>query len=212
MKGFKRCNKGHFYKEGLDKCPYCPGGSASAHNGGNSDKTQIVGGGDTAGGADGNDKTQIFGGGGAAGGDDSTVVFGGGASKGGGRDLSKTHISGMDDVAEGEVATPRQSRKITGWIISYTIDAMGVDHRIYEGNNRIGKNPGREITVTTDSTVSSEHANILHKRGVWFLEDEMSSNGTFVNGEELKPRNPVEIKDNDMIKVGNTEFKFKTAL
>ena len=210
MKGFKRCDKGHFYKEGLDSCPYCPGGNASTSSGGNSDKTQIVGGGSDGGGNI--DKTQIFGGGGAAGGDDSTVVFGGGASKGGGRDLSKTHISGMPDGGEGETATPRQTRKITGWIISYTIDAMGVDHRIYEGNNRIGKNPDREITITTDSTVSSEHANILHKRGVWYLEDEMSSNGTFVNGEELKPRNPIELKDNDVIRVGDTEFKFKTAL
>ena len=24
MKGFKQCEKNHFYKESLDKCPYCP--------------------------------------------------------------------------------------------------------------------------------------------------------------------------------------------
>ena len=25
MKGFKRCNQGHFYKEKCEVCPYCPG-------------------------------------------------------------------------------------------------------------------------------------------------------------------------------------------
>ena len=26
MKGFKQCEKNHFYKESLDECPYCPKG------------------------------------------------------------------------------------------------------------------------------------------------------------------------------------------
>jgi hypothetical protein len=218
MKGFNKCEKGHFYKEELNACPYCPGNSNSETSGGGlSDKTQIVGGGmDTkVEGGGGNDKTQIFGAGtgSSSGGSDKTQIFGGGNSAGGGRDLSKTFISGMDEVDDsGEVAAPRATRKITGWIISYSIDPMGVDFRVYEGKNRIGKDPSLEITVTTDNTVSANHAIILFRSGVWYLEDEMSANGTFLNGEELRPRNPVELSDNDTIKVGNTEFKFKTSI
>ena len=29
MKGFKQCEKNHFYKESLDECPYCPKGTVS---------------------------------------------------------------------------------------------------------------------------------------------------------------------------------------
>ena len=25
MKGFKQCSRGHFYKDTLSECPYCPG-------------------------------------------------------------------------------------------------------------------------------------------------------------------------------------------
>jgi hypothetical protein len=28
MKGFKRCSNGHFYKEDLQTCPHCSGGTA----------------------------------------------------------------------------------------------------------------------------------------------------------------------------------------
>ena len=27
MKGFKQCEKNHFYKEDMDECPYCPKGT-----------------------------------------------------------------------------------------------------------------------------------------------------------------------------------------
>ena len=222
MKGFKRCDKGHFYKEDLTACPYCPGNSNQGNSGGGlSDKTQIVGGGVDTTKSDGgglSDKTQIFGGGGGGNDSNKTQVFGGGgsgsSSGGGGRDLNKTFIAGMETEEEsGEtVQKVRAARKITGWIISYTMDAMGVDYRIYEGKNRVGSDPSMEITVATDNTVSGNHAIILYRSGVWYLEDEMSANGTFLNGEELKPRNPVEISDNDKIKVGNTEFLFKTAI
>ena len=216
MKGFNQCGKGHFYKEELDACPYCPGNSSeSQKSNSSSDKTQIVGGGmDTKiPASSGNDKTQIFGGGGQGSGDGKTQIFGGGKGAGAARDLSKTFISGVDeDDAESGKKKARATRKITGWIVSYTMDSMGVDFRIYEGKNRIGKDPALEITITTDQTVSANHAVLLFRNNVWYLEDEMSANGTYVDGAELRPRNPVELKDNDVIKVGNTEFKFKTAI
>ena len=30
MNGFKKCSNGHFYKEDLNACPYCPGGNAGS--------------------------------------------------------------------------------------------------------------------------------------------------------------------------------------
>jgi pSer/pThr/pTyr-binding forkhead associated (FHA) protein len=39
------------------------------------------------------------------------------------------------------------------------------------------------------------------------LQDELSANGTFVNGNKVDSR--IELKDNDEIKVGKTSFKIK---
>ena len=215
MEGFKRCSNGHFFKEALNECPHCPAGGGNTP-GSDSDKTQVGG----MGGRKGDfDETQIFGQGvGQAGKDDATQVLGAPSKTARGsapRDLDKTYIGGVttseDNGSGATTSEPRAARKITGWIISYTIDEMGVDYRIYEGKNRIGKNPASEITILADSTVSAEHAIILYRSGVWYLEDEMSANGTFLNGEELRPRNPVEIKDGDDVRLGDTVFKFKTC-
>lgn len=221
MKGFKRCDNGHFYKEDLDQCPYCPGGSATS-GGNDMGKTQV--GGETTSGGDlgktqvfgsggGGDKTQVFG---AGGGNDSTQVFGGQSSGGGKKDLSKTFIQGVtdaDDSPDGDAVsqTPRATRKLTGWLVSFTLDPMGLDYRLYEGNNSIGKAPENTITVTKDSTISSKHATILHKKGKFWIRDEMATNGTYLNNEELEIGQPYEMNDGDELKLGDTVFLFKKA-
>ena len=222
MNGFKKCNNGHFYKESLDSCPYCPGGAGAANNGGNVDlnKTIVGGGGNTSSGSD-NAKTEVFGSQGSGSNSDQTKVFGGGASSGSGqpkRDLNRTYIAGVTDEdtsGSGNSASidsmPRSTRRIVGWILSYTLDPMGVDYRIYEGNNTIGRDPGNSITITKDSTISGKHANILYKKGKFYIKDEMAANGTFINDEELEIEKAYPLHDGDVIRLASTTFIFKSS-
>ena len=134
------------------------------------------------------------------------------------RDLSKTFISEVETVDEGdgkgakEVVRQRATRRIVGWLISYTLDPMGIDYRIYEGNNSVGRGADCDITVASDSSISSRHATILFKKGKFFVRDEMAANGTFINDDELEIGQPYEMKDGDELKCGNTVFKFKSPL
>jgi hypothetical protein len=89
----------------------------------------------------------------------STQIFGGGSKniQSPKKDLNRTFIQGMEINDEGKnvvIETARQTRKIVGWIISYSLDAMGLDFRIYEGNNTIGRDPENTITVASDSANS----------------------------------------------------------
>jgi hypothetical protein len=219
MNGFKKCNNGHFYKEDLSNCPYCPGGAGNSNNSGNSDLNKtIVAGGMTSSGTD-NAKTDVFGT--QSNVSDQTKVFGSGNPQASGqpkRDLNRTYIAGVTDAdasstSDGAVidATPRASRRIVGWILSYTLDPMGVDYRIYEGNNTIGREPGNSITITKDTTISGKHANILYKKGNFWIKDEMAANGTFLNDEELEIEKAYPLKDGDVIRLANTTFKFKCS-
>jgi hypothetical protein len=219
MNGFKKCNNGHFYKEDLSNCPYCPGGAGNSNNSGNSDLNKtIVAGGMTSSGTD-NAKTDVFGT--QSNVSDQTKVFGSGIPQASGqpkRDLNRTYIAGVTDAdssstSDGAVidATPRASRRIVGWILSYTLDPMGVDYRIYEGNNTIGREPGNSITITKDTTISGKHANILYKKGNFWIKDEMAANGTFLNDEELEIEKAYPLKDGDVIRLANTTFKFKCS-
>jgi hypothetical protein len=213
MNGFKQCASGHFYKDDIPNCPYCPNANqSSAPPSLNLDKTVVPGAGNK------DDKTQVFGGQPTSS-NAQTSVFGGASSSpapsGAPRDLNRTYIAGVTDntAADGasnqEVA-PRAARKIVGWILSYTLDPMGVDYRIYEGSNTIGRDPGNTITITKDPTISSEHVNILYKHGKFYIKDKMTANGTFLNGEELEVEKAYDIVDGDLLRFGNTEFKFKS--
>lgn len=71
----------------------------------------------------------------------------------------------------------------------------------------IGRDPNCAILLRHDS-VSSRHARLdwraQHAR--WFVEDNVSRNGTFVNGERVSQR---ALADGDRVKVGAVEFVFE---
>lgn len=61
----------------------------------------------------------------------------------------------------------------------------------------IGREMGRDLVIP-DFTISHAHAEIRLKLGRYFLTDLNSSNGTYVNGQQVTEK-PVEIKDKDII-------------
>jgi len=112
-------------------------------------------------------------------------------------------------VVADEDAQKRSSKgKIVGWLISYTRHSDGEDHRIYAGYNRIGANPVCDIVIE-DETVSGSHAIIVHRDGRFLVKDDLSRNGTFVNGREITEAVPLQ--SYDQIRVGNTFLTFVAA-
>jgi hypothetical protein len=204
MQGFKKCNNGHFYREHLGDCPYCKEGSA---DGGSTQLTENIGNfsdglsrtGTIPTSASDSDRTQVFGG--AAGfsklsGKD-TIKIDSGRSDFDSND--RTFIGGItndtNDSSDRGVSNsgaeigPRATRKIVGWLISYTIDPMGMD-----------------------PTISSKHLNILFRQGKYYARDEMSANGSWINNEPMEISHPYILNDGDILKLGDTVFKFKSSL
>ena len=201
MKGFKQCNNGHFYQENLDFCPHCPAPNQSFTTG-NLDKTVIENEGfnDTVAIITNNlDKTEF--------------------------DIPKPPVSKQVDLSKTYIATDeiettdkgvekkvlRERRKLVGWLVSFTIDSLGRDYRIYEGRNTLGTATSNDIILNTDSSVSSNHAVILFRNNTLYIKDNLSTNGTKLNGEDLEPDKSFTFKDNSKIELGDTVFLFRTA-
>jgi len=98
------------------------------------------------------------------------------------------------------------STKLVGWLVSYDIDPAGIDYKLYEGKTKIGRSNHCKIIVN-DSTVSEEHVLLLYKDEKFILQDELSANGTFVNGEQIEER--VLLEDGDEITFGSVNFIIK---
>ena len=88
---------------------------------------------------------------------------------------------------------------------------MGIDWRLYEGTNLIGRDAKNTIIISKDPTISSEHAVILYKKGKFKIKDKMTANGTFINGVELEVEEAFDLNDGDDLRLGNSIFKFKSA-
>jgi pSer/pThr/pTyr-binding forkhead associated (FHA) protein len=93
-----------------------------------------------------------------------------------------------------------------GWLVSYDIDPDGIDFKLYGGRTKIGSSNHCKIFVN-DSTISEEHVLLLCKDGKIILQDELSANGTFVNGKRIEER--VLLNDGDEIKLGSVTFIIK---
>ena len=110
------------------------------------------------------------------------------------------------------VDEPRSaSGKLVGWLVSFTWDKAGQDFRLREGKNLIGRDPSAgEIAIPQDSRMSNLHATLIYRNGRFLIGDEHSMNGTFVNDKDVSEVQLYELQNNDLITLGDTQFKLKT--
>lgn len=111
-------------------------------------------------------------------------------------------VSAPDDPAG------KSKGKIVGWLVSYTKYADGVDFKLRSGFNRIGAHPACDLVIE-DETVSGSHAVIVYRDGRCLIKDELSRNGTFVNGNEVSEARVLQ--NYDQVRVGNTILTFVSA-
>ena len=98
-----------------------------------------------------------------------------------------------------------QKREVVGWLVVMNGTQKGIDFRIYTGLNNIGAAADNDIVVT-DEYLSSRHSMIRYEDGRYELIDNGSTNGSFVNEKRI---NREELIDNDTIRLGRTELRFK---
>lgn len=214
----QQCPNGHQYDSSIygNNCPFCP-----------SEATQISGGGMTpppfnsGGGYDaqpafgGNEATQVMGGYDPqpvnsyndAAREERTQLMGEAtqaavsSSFGEGRTVIRG-AGGEDAPKTGE------ARRLVGLLVTYSIDPNGQVFPIYEGRNIIGRDQSCDIALGGDDKVSSKHLVILWRpqEGIMWGEDQMSSNGTYLNGEFVSEK--FRLRHEDVLLVGDTKFVY----
>jgi pSer/pThr/pTyr-binding forkhead associated (FHA) protein len=116
------------------------------------------------------------------------------------------------------LATPAELRE------RIAAEREGVPFLVYrddDGAQRISRLAGRELTVGRDdeadvriewdTQVSGLHAELRRAGGSWLvIDDGLSRNGTFVNGERLVGRR--RLRDGDELRLGTTALVFRAPL
>jgi hypothetical protein len=101
---------------------------------------------------------------------------------------------------------PEKPRECVGWVVILSGTGKGQDFRLVTGKNVMGTAADCDI-VLPDKYMSSRHAVLRHEEGTFVLVDLDSTNGTFVNDRRVSKE---ELIDNDRVRLGRTELKFKS--
>ncbi|WP_026514219.1 trypsin-like peptidase domain-containing protein [Butyrivibrio sp. LB2008] len=81
---------------------------------------------------------------------------------------------------------------------------------INKNNFSIGKDSlNIDFRISDNSAISRRHASIKIENGQVVLEDNFSTNGTFVNGNKIQGGQTKQIKSGDVIKLANEEFDYR---
>lgn len=105
-----------------------------------------------------------------------------------------------------QVVEENEFKPVVGWLVALNGALKGHDFRIRDGKNVIGTAADTDI-VLTDQYMSARHAVIRHEEGMFVIVDLDSTNGTYVNDQRCSKE---ELIDNDRVRLGRTEMKFKS--
>ena len=93
---------------------------------------------------------------------------------------------------------PKLTRRATGVTVN-------IDKPVF----RIGKERDKvDFCITENRTVSRVHATIYTRSGSCYIEDNNSTNRTYINGTTVPANMEIKIKSGDVLKLSNEEFDF----
>lgn len=115
-----------------------------------------------------------------------------------------------------DMATPKTDHKVTS-----NHSPKGPNLRCISGNMAgqviplengcvIGKSSQPPYGIPDDMAISRRHCSFHSKEGAWYVRDEGSKNGTFVNQKRVDASQMIAIKPGDIISIGHGRFVFQT--
>jgi hypothetical protein len=109
-------------------------------------------------------------------------------------------------VATAAATQPR----IVAVLVSHSklVNESGAIFAIREGRNKIGSDPGCEIAVPQDGTMSGWNTSITFRDGKYWISAKDSMNGTYLNGVEVPPDSTQQLPNYATIRAGSTAFRF----
>lgn len=111
-----------------------------------------------------------------------------------------------EDLEEKEAALEREKPQPLPEF--YLASEEGADYPLQEGNNRVGRAAGSQIHIVAEK-VSRHHARLVQEKDQVELIDLGSTNGTFLNGEQLERNQTAALNPGDEIRFGDQVLFFK---
>lgn len=106
------------------------------------------------------------------------------------------YVLWLDIKRQERLMTQKQPPPIT---LFFKLDDESKPYRFTIPEILIGRDPACDCVIN-ESTVSAQHARLIHRQGQWWIEDLHSTNGTFLNKEPVFT--PMVITSGDELQCG----------
>lgn len=191
----KRCDNGHFIDESWDLCPYCPADNVEA-------EIPIVRPSRFA------ETASRAGAAAAAPSAEARRAPAPAPSPSPRRTDTGVAAPPMErTIAVSKIDSAAPKRYVVGWLVGLNGAARGESFAVRMGRNVLGRDRRSDIVVNDDQA-SSHHADLVFRpeERRYILMDHNSTNGTYVNEDEIEPRR--DLASNDVIRIGAHKFLF----
>jgi pSer/pThr/pTyr-binding forkhead associated (FHA) protein len=132
-------------------------------------------------------------------------------------ELESELVKAQDEFKE-RMSKRHPSKEIKTWGMSIRLKVKGKGQALVLANQpeliigraHRGCQPDVDLEPYQGSQagVSRQHSRLLRQGDGWFVEDLGSTNGTFVNGVKVAPRQMMIVKNGDIIRCGLMELQF----
>ncbi len=138
------------------------------------------------------------------------------AASGGGSGRRHTSVMDADDLkAPQEQRRPGGGRALTGILYTFSWSKLGQLFEIRDGRNYVGSGTVAadgdrpvDVLVSEDDKLSGAHFLVLCQGEKYRIRDCDSTNGTFVNGEQIDALG-IDLQDGSLVQAGATLFAFQ---
>jgi hypothetical protein len=96
------------------------------------------------------------------------------------------------------------NKRVVGFLVTFDDGAaLGKHWVLREGRTLLGSDPDVcQVVIENDTNVSGKHAVMVFRNGKLRINDEMSTNGTYLNGDDIEQ--PTEVTTGSVIGLGRT--------
>jgi hypothetical protein len=126
------------------------------------------------------------------------------------RDLGGSSAPAFEGTGFHEAVPAPEGTSTDAWLIVEAGGGLTKGERFdLFGGLSIGRSADADIRVE-DKYASGIHARVFNRGGDYFVEDLNSTNGTLLNSEQL--HGEAGLEDGDLIRIGDTEFRFQPEI
>lgn len=106
----------------------------------------------------------------------------------------------------------KKARESEACLLIVRGNPQGHQYPLSKPETVLGRDPKVDISIISDGGMSKQHCKVVRlPQGGFQVIDLGSTNGTFLNDKRLEPKVAVDLTKEDMLKVGQTIFKYLPA-